>query len=146
MANILTELQQVLQKKGGGVNLDCDYIGLYFSAHWCPPCRAFTPQLADYYQAWKADGKGKTLEIIFISLDQDENAFNDYFATMPWAALKFSEKETQGKSLSQKFGVRGIPTLVILDKNGETVTLNGRGQVGQNASQAKFEFQKDESS
>ena len=24
---------------------DCDVIGLYFSAHWCPPCKAFTPQL-----------------------------------------------------------------------------------------------------
>src|SRR6476620_6397892 len=23
--------------------------GLYFSAHWCPPCRKFTPQLVAYY-------------------------------------------------------------------------------------------------
>ena len=22
--------------------------GLYFSAHWCPPCRKFTPQLVEY--------------------------------------------------------------------------------------------------
>ena len=24
-------------------------IGLYFSAHWCPPCRAFTPKLVRAY-------------------------------------------------------------------------------------------------
>ena len=23
-------------------------IGVYFSAHWCPPCRGFTPKLVDF--------------------------------------------------------------------------------------------------
>ncbi|ROT85351.1 putative nucleoredoxin [Penaeus vannamei] len=29
------------------------YKGLYFSAHWCPPCKAFTPQLISVYEKIK---------------------------------------------------------------------------------------------
>ncbi len=25
------------------------YVAFYFSAHWCPPCRSFTPQLVQTY-------------------------------------------------------------------------------------------------
>lgn len=36
------------------------HLGLYFSAHWCPPCRAFTPQLAKWYAGVKCLGPGVT--------------------------------------------------------------------------------------
>ena len=26
-----------------------EVIGLYFSAHWCPPCRGFTPKLVEFF-------------------------------------------------------------------------------------------------
>merc|ERR1719371_51857 len=57
------------------------YVGIYFSAHWCPPCRGFTPQLA---KAYSEHLKAKDLEIVFVSSDKDEAAFNDYFGEMPW--------------------------------------------------------------
>ncbi|KAJ9591496.1 hypothetical protein L9F63_001982, partial [Diploptera punctata] len=42
--------------------------GIYFSAHWCPPCKAFTPQLIDTYS--KVRGKGNDFEVIFVSSDR----------------------------------------------------------------------------
>jgi hypothetical protein len=38
------------------------------AAHWCPPCRGFTPKLADYYR--KVTGADKNLEIVFVSFDR----------------------------------------------------------------------------
>ena len=28
---------------------DKELVMYYFSAHWCPPCRQFTPMLKDFY-------------------------------------------------------------------------------------------------
>eukprot|EP00961_Rhodomonas_salina_P072869 978910-Rhodomonas_salina.2 len=64
-------------------------IGLYFSAHWCPPCRGFTPKLAEAYNKIRANGKA--LEIIFVSSDKDEKSFADYHAEQPWLALPFDK-------------------------------------------------------
>lgn len=107
-------------------NADLEYIGLYFSAHWCPPCRGFTPKLAEYYN--KVNKNKLRFEVVFVSSDQDEDQFKDYFGEMPWAALKYDERDTKG-SLSQTYSIRGIPTLVVLDKKGQTVNANGRGCV-----------------
>jgi len=101
-----------------------DYIGIYFSAHWCPPCRGFTPKLAEYYN----NGLKDKMEIIFASGDRSDEDFNGYFAEMPWLALPYSERKAKEK-LSEVFDVTGIPCFVVLDKDFNTVTTDGRGMV-----------------
>jgi len=102
-------------------------LGIYFSAHWCPPCRGFTPKAAENYKALKA--AGKKVEIIFASSDKDEAAFNEYHAEMPWKALPYSERDKKA-SLAKRYKCQGIPHLVFVDpKTWETITLNGRGGI-----------------
>merc|ERR1712183_1202371 len=104
-----------------------DALGIYFSDHWCPPCRGFTPKAAENYKALKA--AGKNVEIIFASSDKDETAFNEYHGEMPWLALPFSERDKKA-SLAKRYKCQGIPHLVFVDpKTWETITLNGRGGI-----------------
>lgn len=68
-------------------------LGIYFSAHWCPPCRAFTPQLAQWYSKFKQGPNGSKFEIVFVSSDKDEKSFQEYYNDMPWLALPFAQRE-----------------------------------------------------
>jgi nucleoredoxin len=106
---------------------DNDCIGLYFSAHWCPPCRGFTPKLAQGYKTMRE--AGKKFEVVFVSSDSDQKSFDEYFGEMPWKALPFADRERKA-ALSKKFKVNGIPTLVLIKGDGSVITLDGRAAVG----------------
>ena len=45
------------QKKTVDILENAGLILIYFSAHWCPPCRNFTPTLIEFYNTLKNDGK-----------------------------------------------------------------------------------------
>jgi len=103
------------------------YLMLYFSAHWCPPCKAFTPILSKAYTELKS--QRDDFELVFISSDQDEAAFNDYFNEMTFCALPFEFRDTKS-DLSKKYEVKGIPTLIMLgpvtnDETGQREIVNG---------------------
>jgi nucleoredoxin len=103
-------------------------IGLYFSASWCPPCQAFTPVLSALYDELK-DNAPDSLEIVFISSDNDENSFLQYFGKMPWYSLPFDSRKKQ--QLSSKYAVFGIPKLVILTAEGQISCPDARSAVSQ---------------
>ncbi|KAK9119717.1 hypothetical protein Scep_017810 [Stephania cephalantha] len=113
-------------RNGGSKVLVSELVGknilLYFSAHWCPPCRAFLPKLIEAYHEIKAKDDG--FEVIFISSDRTQEAFDEFFSSMPWLALPFGDERK--KSLSRTFNVSGIPTVIAIGANGKTVTDEAR--------------------
>lgn len=122
------DLDFVIGKDGAKVPVS-DLVGktilLYFSAHWCPPCRFFVPKLIEAYHKIKA--KDDAFEVIFISSDRDKASFDAFFSQMPWLALPFGD-ERKG-SLTRLFKVRGIPMLVAIGRSGRTLTTEAREMV-----------------
>src|SRR6202022_3853044 len=91
-------------------------IAFYFSAHWCAPCRKFTPQLVDYYN--RVAAQHPEFEIVFYSLDKSPFAFETYMreANMPWPAIDYAK--LKGKEALAKSAGDGIPSLVLVDSSG----------------------------
>ena len=118
----------------GSVGIDAavaapSVVALYFSAHWCPPCRTFTPQLALYYGAMSGQRPG-ALEIVFVSRDRDQASFDEYTDHMPWLSMPFTDDDGRRDGLASHFGVRGIPALIYIDPKTCAVLLeDGRSQV-----------------
>ena len=56
---------------------------------------------------------------------RDDAGFDEYFGSMPWTAMPFAERAKKTE-LSSRYGVQGIPTLVVLNKDGSVITKNAR--------------------
>lgn len=97
-------------------------IGLYFSAHWCGPCRRLTPQITEVYDRYMREGKA--FEIIFISSDRSEDEALEYFSEMPWTMLSFPARETM-RILRAAYEVSSIPCLVLVDEEGQLISKHG---------------------
>jgi thiol-disulfide isomerase/thioredoxin len=103
-----------------------EFVLLYASAHWCGPCRQFTPRLVQWYQQQQE----KLVEVVFLSADHDENGFKSYFigSGMPWWAVHYDENDAREQLMAQ-IRVTGIPRLVVLDgRTGGIVVDNAVGQ------------------
>lgn len=113
--------------------LEGKIVGLYFSAHWCPPCRAFTPKLVEFRDKYAEQG----FEIVFVSLDNSDRERKAYIKgeKMKWLMVS-GARSREAEKLSKRFQVSGIPSLIILSPDGKTITENGRSDVSVNPDSA----------
>jgi thiol-disulfide isomerase/thioredoxin len=112
----------------GGASPEPEFYVVYFSAHWCPPCRLFTPRLVDLYaKLKKVPSIADRFEVIFVSDDRTEFDQWNYvkLAGMPWPFLKYS---ALGNSrVIERWAGEGIPDLVVLDREGRLIFNTYKG-------------------
>lgn len=107
-----------------------DIVLVYFSAHWCPPCRRFTPLLKNFYQ----DVSEKGVELIFVSSDRSKEDMLNYMKESHGDWYAFEHGSKIGQKLSKTFRISGIPTLVALKTDGTIIDRNARGSIEKGAS------------
>ena len=105
---------------------DVKYWAFYYSASWCGPCRAFTPQLVDFYKYFKKSHPN--FEVIFVGNDGTQAKMLDYMKEdqMPWPSMKYPDLDQPAVSVKKYFGP-GIPDLVLTDENGKVLSDSFHG-------------------
>jgi thiol-disulfide isomerase/thioredoxin len=98
-----------------------------FWATWCGPCIAELPNLLSNYEQYHDKG----FEVIGISLDNDREALEKFMEErkLPWPILYEDSDGSRGWSnpLVEKYGIMGIPTVILMNAEGKVVSLNARG-------------------
>lgn len=75
-------------------------------------------------------GQKDNFEIVMISRCRDMDSHYQYFSKMPWLALPLDVAAGElGQLLGDKYGVKGIPSLVLVDDLGQTITTDARNKI-----------------
>lgn len=124
---------QLFRADGSSVGIqvlsDAPVIGVYFASVGCSACGAFTPLLVDAYH--QLEEGGRSFEVVLVSLGVSDSALFEYMeeSDMPWLAV--SPQSSKANDLVERYNVRWVPTLVIIDAAGNTLSMTGRDEVTQ---------------
>jgi thiol-disulfide isomerase/thioredoxin len=98
-----------------------------FWATWCGPCLAELPNVKENYQLYHDRG----FDVVAIGLDRTREALEGFLAKdpLPWVQL-FDESASGWEApMARHYGISGIPTAMLVDKEGKVVSLDVRGEV-----------------
>ncbi len=92
-------------------DLQADYKLVMFGASWCPKCVNELPKVKSLYSKWQQKG----LEVVFVSLDNNEEEFLNFVNDFPWlSTCEYKQWDTRA---AQDYYVFSTPSLFLLDNN-----------------------------
>jgi len=105
------------------------YVLVKFTATWCGPCKGEIPGMLEAYEKYR----GKDFEIVSVYVwergdhNEDIQKMVDQ-EKLPW--LIISEPLTKKAGMPPQgrfFGIDGVPTMLLVDKEGKVLTSEARG-------------------
>ncbi len=91
--------------------LQAKYKVIIFGASWCPNCKEELNKLSALYDKWQSND----VEVIFVSLDTEKEAFHEFAAKFPF--ISFCDYKKWGAQAVKDYYVFATPTLFLLDKD-----------------------------
>lgn len=89
------------------------YTVVVFGASWCPACPQELSTISGLYTKWKA----QDVEVVFVSLDQDEKIFKNFAGIFPFISI--CDYQKWESSIVQEYHIFATPTLYLLNNKRE---------------------------
>jgi len=120
------------------------YVLVKFTATWCGPCKGEIPGMLDAYEKYHDKG----LEIVSVYIwERGANAAATVRKTveeekLPWIIVSESLTEKSGQEpQGEFFGISGVPTMLLVDKEGKVLVAGNRARGAQLQQELKKLFE-----
>lgn len=104
---------------------DKEYTFIYYASNTSGECRKFTPELIKFY---KENKNAYGIEIVFVSLDKTEKEMTEQVKAMsiPFPIVDYKDIAKSGIT---KFAGQELPSLVLMDKEGNVIADCYEGKI-----------------
>jgi peroxiredoxin len=92
---------------------------LFFGTTWCPSCRAEIPAYKNIYATYSKSG----LEVVYIDITEPVEKVARFAKTN---SLPYRVLIDEDGSVADNYGITGVPTLVLIDKEGYVAKISHR--------------------
>lgn len=94
-------------------DLSSKYTVVVFGASWCSQCPQELSKISRLYKKWKE----QRVEVVFVSLDENENIFKSFISVFPF--ISFCDYQKWESPIVKSYYVFATPTIYLLDNKRE---------------------------
>lgn len=94
------------------------YILIDFWATWCEPCIREIP----YSKKLEEEFGDKNIEFVYICIDDKKESWEKHIAKGELNGIQLFADESESKELKDNYNIHGIPSYMLVDKEGKIIT------------------------